>query len=78
MELIVVLHAILPLLYYVHILIKFTQSRNMFICDFINAMKKFHLEFYILYNDPCIKFDDLSFDELNVLETFTNDNLSLN
>ncbi len=77
LELIVGLHAILPLLYYVHILIKFSQSRNMFVCDFTKAMKICHLEFYILYNDPYIKFDDPSFDDLNVLKTFTNENLSM-
>jgi len=77
LELILGLHVVLPFLDYVHILIKFAQFRNMFVCDFINAMKICHLKFYLFYNDPYIKFDDPSFNELNVLETFTNDNLSM-
>ncbi len=39
LELILGLHAILPLLDYVCTLIKFAQSHNMFVCDVIDAMK---------------------------------------
>jgi hypothetical protein len=39
LELILGLHAILPLLDYVRTLIKFAQSHNMFICDVIDVVK---------------------------------------
>jgi len=72
LELILGLHAILPLLDYVRTLIKFAQSHNMFICDVIDVVKIYQLKFY---NDPYNIFDDPTFDELNVFETFTNKNL---
>jgi hypothetical protein len=72
LELILGLHAILPLLDYVHTLIKFAQSHNMFICNVIDTMKIYQLK---LYNDPYNKINDPTFDELNVFETFTNKNL---
>jgi hypothetical protein len=72
LELILGLHAILPLLDYVRTLIKFAQSHNMFNCNVINTMKIYQLK---LYNDPYNKFNDPAFDEFNVFETFTNKNL---
>jgi hypothetical protein len=55
LELILGLHAISPLLDYVHTLIKFTQSHNMFICNVIDIMKIYQLK---LYNDPYNKLND--------------------
>lgn len=34
-------------------------------------------ELYKLYCDPYTKFDDLAFDDFNVIETFTNDVLPM-
>jgi hypothetical protein len=46
LELIMGLLTILPLLDCVHSLIKFAQSRDVFMGDFINAMKMCQLELY--------------------------------
>jgi len=46
LELILGLHAILLLLDCVHNLIKFAQFHDVFMCDFINAMKMCRLKFY--------------------------------
>ncbi len=32
-------------------------------------------EFYWFYCDPYVKFEDLAFDNFNVIETLTNNNL---
>jgi hypothetical protein len=45
LELIMGLHAIVPLLDFVHVLIKLAQSCDVFICNFIDAMVC-HFEFY--------------------------------
>jgi hypothetical protein len=63
LELILSLIAIFPLLDSVHTLIKFAQSCDVFMCDFINVVKICQLEFYQLYNDSHNQFDDLTFDE---------------
>jgi hypothetical protein len=59
LELIFGLHAILPLLDYMFTLIKFPQSRNVFVCDFIDVVKIYQLKLYWLYSDPYNKFDNL-------------------
>jgi hypothetical protein len=70
LELIFGLHTILPLLKCMHTLIKFAQFHNVFVCENLPT-----ITFYQLYNDPYNKFNDPLFDELKVLETFTNKNL---
>ncbi len=77
LELIFGLYAILSLLDCMHILIKFAQSCNLFVCDFIDVMKIYQLELYRLYSDPYNKLYDFAFDELKALETFTNKNLPM-
>jgi len=32
-------------------------------------------KFYLLYYDPCAKFEDLTLDDFNAIEVFTNSNL---
>jgi hypothetical protein len=39
LELILVLHAVLPFLNSMHTLIKLAQSHNVFVCDFIDMVK---------------------------------------
>ncbi len=69
LELIMRLHAIVPLVDFVHALIKLAQSCDVFVCNFIDAMKVCQLAFYWLYYDPYIKFDDPILYELNALES---------
>jgi len=46
-------------------------------CDYINSVKNCQVELYCFYIDFYTKFDDLSFDELNALETINNNNLPM-
>jgi hypothetical protein len=46
-----------------------------FVCDFIDAVKVCELDLYHLYFNLSTKFDDLAFDELKALESFTNKKL---
>ncbi len=72
------LHVIIPLLDFVHVLIKMPQFHDVFICDFIDAMKVCQLELYQCSIKPYTKFDNPTFDELNVLESFDKKNFPMN
>jgi hypothetical protein len=77
LELILGLHGILSLLDCVDsTLIKLNQSYNVFVCDFIDAMNVYLHEFCHLYFGPCIKFDHLICDKLNILETIIGNDLN--
>jgi hypothetical protein len=67
------LHAILLLLDCLHGLIKLAQSWDIFMCNFIDIMNIFQLEFHHFYIDHYSKF----FDEFNLLKMFTNKKLSM-
>jgi hypothetical protein len=60
-------------------LIKFSQSHDVFICYFIDIMRVYQLDFYHLYNDLYIKFNNPTFEtnELNVFETLIVDESTL-
>ncbi len=77
-DLILELHVIIPLLDFVHVLIKMPQFHDAFICDFIDAMKVCQLELYQCSATPQTKFDNPTFDELYVLESFNNKNFPMN
>ncbi len=51
---------------------------DVFICDFIDAMKVCQLELYQCFVKPYTKIDNPTFDELHVLESFNNNNLPMN
>ncbi len=72
------LHVIILLLDFVHVLIKMRQFHDVFICHFIDAMKVCQLELYQCYVKPYTKFDNPTFDELHVLESFNNKNFLMN
>jgi hypothetical protein len=76
-ELILGLTCILPLLQCVHMFIKIVQAKDVFVCDFAESIKQMQQELYRLYYDPYTKFDDPTFDDFNVIETFTNDVLPM-
>jgi len=52
LELLLNLPCILPMLEVVHTLIIYVQRRDVFICEFINAMKSVEAELHQLYVDP--------------------------
>ncbi len=45
----------------------------MFLCIFVESVKLTQHEFYKLYYDPYICFNDIAFDDFNAIETLTND-----
>jgi hypothetical protein len=45
------------------------------VCDFVESVKLAQAELYMLHCVPYTKFDDLTFDEFNIIETLTNENL---
>lgn len=49
----------------------------MFLCIFVKSVKLTQHEFYKLYCDPYIFFNDLAFDDFNAIETLTNDALPI-
>ncbi len=57
-ELIFGLHYILPFLELVHMLIKYAQRQDVYICDFVEAIKMCKSKMYELYNDLECKFKD--------------------
>ncbi len=61
LELIFGLHSILSLLELVHNLIKYTQGKDVYICDFVEAIKMCRVKIYELYIDHECKFKDEAF-----------------
>jgi len=74
-EFILGLPYIFPLLECVHTLIKIVQGKDVFVCDFVESVKQAQQKLYKLYCDPYTRFDDLTFDDFNVIETLSNDAL---
>ncbi len=60
-DLIFGLHYILAFLELVHMLIKYAQRRDVYICDFIEAIKMCKSKMYKLYNDLGCKFKGETF-----------------
>jgi hypothetical protein len=56
---------------------KIVQGKHVFVCDFVESVKRAQQELYKLYCDPYIRFDDLAFDDFNVIEMFINDALPM-
>jgi hypothetical protein len=77
-EFILGLPYIFPLLECVYTLIKIAQGRNVFVCDFMESVKKVQQKLYESYCDLYTRFHDLAFDDFNAIETFTNDALPMN
>jgi hypothetical protein len=50
-EVVMGLTYIMPLLESVHVLIKFTQTHDTFLCDFVNVVKMCCVELYNMYSD---------------------------
>jgi hypothetical protein len=61
LELIIVLHHILPVLELVHILIKYIQGKDVCICDFVEIIKMYRAKLYEFHIDPKCKFKDEAF-----------------
>jgi hypothetical protein len=53
---ILVLACVLLMLEYVNTLMKFVQTRDVFICDYIAKIKIYQANLYKMYNDPTTSF----------------------
>jgi hypothetical protein len=73
----VALTCFLPLLETVHYLVKFSQQRDVFICDYLAAVKVCQGQLYSLYSDPATSFRSDSFTEFNDLLACQNRTISL-
>jgi len=62
----------LPLFEIIHMLIQIAQGKDVFVCDFVNFVKFVQHELYKPYCDPYAKFEDLDFDDFNLIEFFTS------
>jgi len=71
------LPCILPFLECVHALIKVTQNRDVFVCDFVEVVKVAQQEPYKFYCDLYTKFEDLAFEDLNAIGTLTDSKLPM-
>ncbi len=76
-ELILKLACILSMLEYVHVLIKITQKKDVFVCDFVESIKLAQQQLYWLYCDPYAKYEDSTFDEFNSIQALTSHTLPL-
>ncbi len=54
----------------------YTRSR-FFLCDFVEHVKFVQHKFYRLYCDPYKRFNDLTFDNFNAIETADNENIPM-
>jgi hypothetical protein len=73
----VALICFLPLLEAVHYLIKFSQQRDVFICDYLAAVKVCQGQLYSLYSYPATCFRSNSFTEFTDLLVCQNRTISL-
>jgi len=69
------LTCIMPLLKVMHVLIKFAQSKNNFVCDFDKFVKMCCAELYNMYVDPEKKYNQKRFKPFLDLHECTNDQL---
>lgn len=77
-ELILGLPYIFPSLECVHMLIKITRGKDVFVCDFVNLnIKLVQHEFSKLYYNLYTRFNDPSFNNFNTIKTLINDTLPM-
>lgn len=69
------LTCIMSLLETMHVFIKFAQSKNNFVCDFITSMNMCCVELYDMYVDLEKKYNQEGFKPLLGLHEYTNDQL---
>jgi hypothetical protein len=50
------LPCVLPMLESINALMKFVQTKDVFVCDYIAAIKIYQTNLYKMYNDPTTSF----------------------
>jgi hypothetical protein len=73
----IALACFLPLLETVHCLVKFSQERDIFICDYLAAVKVYQLQLYQLYQDPGTCFKSDAFREMTDLISCKHSTISM-
>jgi hypothetical protein len=76
-ELILGLPCLLPLFKCVHELIKITQGQDVFVCNLVEVVKLTQLEIYKLYCHSSTKFEDVDFDDFNLIGNLINPTMSM-
>jgi hypothetical protein len=71
------LNAMMPLLKAIHSLIKFSQIRDVFACDFIAVVKIYDGGVYHMFYDSQSFFEGDVFTNFKALINITHDNISL-
>jgi hypothetical protein len=66
---------ILPLLEYVHALIKFAQMKDVYVCDLVATIKVFQGDIYTMYCDQTSKFTKYNFWTLKTLLELKHENI---
>jgi hypothetical protein len=61
----VALSCFLPLLHTMNCLVKFSQQRDIFICDYMAAVRVCQAELYELYSNPATNFQGPTFSDFN-------------
>ncbi len=62
----------------VHILIKFAQGGDVFICNFVDIIKLVHQRLFKLYYESFPNYEDPTFDDFNSLFILSNDTFFMN
>jgi hypothetical protein len=73
----IALACFLPLLKTIHCLVKFSQERDIFICDSLATVKIYQLQLYQLYQDPQTFFKSDAFREMIDLISYKHSTISL-
>jgi len=69
-EFILGLPYVFPLLECVHLLIKVTQNKDVFVCDFVKVAQQ---KLYRFYHDLIVKYESPNFEDFNSIEVLTNE-----
>jgi hypothetical protein len=68
----------LPLLECVHVLIKFAQNTDVFVCELMDNVNLAQQELLRLNNKPFTKYEDSTFDNFNYPLVLSNDTFPMN
>lgn len=64
-DIMLVLHSLMPFFHTMYVLIKFVQMKDVYICDFVIAMKLTQMGCYQLYIEALVNYLDNDFMSFN-------------
>ncbi len=56
-----------------HLLIKVTQKKDVFVFDFVDFVKVAQQKLYRFYHDLIVKYESPNFEDFNSIEVLTNE-----